>query len=144
MSGSRLPDLAFLERSLQELFPGRALCRGCDFRPHWNGFLVNLSVTILPGVNEEETRRSIFRVLRDLVRFVFGHQVKFGAEDKVQLIVGWDESVRTTGRQIVKMGLAVREADGVWASLRDENPEAGLSVCLPSSWSQGVVFGPGA
>jgi hypothetical protein len=100
-----LPDIASLNQRFLTRFQQRGGVDGADFRPHWDGFLVNCFVTVLPQPTERATLDMIYRELGAMIRFTAEHVALFAGGDRVQFIVGWDESVRTTGRQILKRGM---------------------------------------
>ena len=74
-----------------------------DFRPHWNGNLVNVFSGILPSPTKAETQDRAIRYSREIAAWLVNHRDEFGAEDRFQLIVFFPLSVRRYGRQIVKI-----------------------------------------
>jgi hypothetical protein len=79
------------------------ICR-CDFRPHWDGDLVNLFSVVERREDESATERFMKDCARSIAGWVGEHKEKFGAEDRFQIIIGWPTNVRTTERQTIKTG----------------------------------------
>ncbi len=76
----------------------------CDFRPQWDGDLVNLfSVVDMQG-DELTTQQFMKDCARAIAGWAGEHKAQFGAEDRFQIIIGWPKSIRTTGRQTIKTG----------------------------------------
>lgn len=88
-------------QSFRSRFPEGGIDR-CEFRPHIDGYVVNAFSTILPRHDETSTRDAAVAILADMVAFMKTHRAAFGAEDVVQLVVGFPESVKRTSRQIFK------------------------------------------
>lgn len=135
-----LPDLVRLNEALASLYPGRGGVAGEDFRPGWDGFLVNCYLTILPAASEQETRARVYQTLASLLRFVADHQALFYSGDQAQLIVGWDERVRTTGRQILKKCILVADAPRLVAALDPEHLEQALEAPTYPGWCRCIRF----
>ncbi len=77
---------------------------GWDFRPHFDGSLHNLVTTIHPLQTASETQRLFRDVAIEIANWVISNRGYFGQGDRFQIIVGWPRNVRTTGRQVVKIG----------------------------------------
>lgn len=77
---------------------------GTDFRPHWNGDLVNVFTTIYPQGGADETKQFVIACARKLAQWVLENRSRFGRCDRFQIIVGWHKEIRPTGRQIIKAG----------------------------------------
>ena len=75
-----------------------------DFRPHWDGNLVNVFTTIRPQDGADETKRFAIACARELAKWIVENRHRFAKGDKFQIIVGWPKNVRATGRQIIKIG----------------------------------------
>ncbi len=75
-----------------------------DFRPHWNGDLVNLFSAVEPLASELATERLMRDCARSIADWVITHRDRFGREDRFQVIVGWPKNVRETSRQVIKTG----------------------------------------
>jgi hypothetical protein len=75
-----------------------------DFRGHWDGDLVNVWSCVLPAASKAETEDMLVYRVREMAAWILQHREEFGAGDKFQLILGWPESIRTTGRQVIKTG----------------------------------------
>jgi len=82
-------------------FPDGGLKR-CDFRPHFDGFAVNAWSAILPVCNEQATRNAALALLAEIAGWLRARSDVFGPGDRLQLIVGFPESVKQAGRQIFK------------------------------------------
>lgn len=74
-----------------------------DFRPHWNGNLVNVFTGIIPAATRAETEGQARHCSRQMALWISKNRDEFGAEDRFQLIVFFPLSVRKYGRQIVKL-----------------------------------------
>jgi hypothetical protein len=88
-------------------FPSGNL-RECDFRPHLPGYIINLSLPILPQQTAEQTRALAYRAWGALFRHAQRLRVLFKPEDCVQLIVGTIKPPR----QILKGWLIVAKMSG--------------------------------
>lgn len=76
----------------------------CDFRPHWNGVLVNLFTTLHPFESEVQTETNMKACASKIAQWVLDNKPKFSAEDRFQIIVKWPLSVRKSARQTIKVG----------------------------------------
>jgi hypothetical protein len=75
-----------------------------DFHPHWDGDLVNVWSCMSPAATRAETESLLVDRTREMASWILNHRSEFGPGDKFQLILGWPESIRKTGRQIIKAG----------------------------------------
>lgn len=101
-----------------------------DFRPQWDGDLVNLFSTVEPQVSEPATEQMMIECARALAGWVILHRDRFRSEDRFQIIVGWPGTVRENGRQAIKTG-------GTYEDLR--KIAAGVQpVTMRLGWSLGV------
>jgi hypothetical protein len=75
-----------------------------DFRPHWDGDLVNIFTSVEPLDTEFATERLMVECARSIAGWVTGHHERFGSDDRFQIIIGWPKSVREGGRQVIKTG----------------------------------------
>ncbi len=75
-----------------------------DFRPHWNGDLVNLFSIVDRRDDESSTEQFMKECARSIAGWVGEHRKMFGPEDRFQVIIGWPTSVRTCERQTIKTG----------------------------------------
>lgn len=75
-----------------------------DFRPQLNGDLINLFSVVDIQQDESTTEQFMKDCARAIAGWVGEHKVKFGAEDRFQIIIGWPKSIRATGRQTIKTG----------------------------------------
>lgn len=76
----------------------------CDFRPHFDGDLVNICTCIEPQVDLPATERLVEECASKIARWIRLNKQIFGAEDRFQIVVGWPRSICETGRQIIKDG----------------------------------------
>lgn len=76
----------------------------CDFRPQWDGDLVNLFSVVDIQKDESTTEQFMKDCARAIARWVGEHKNQFGPNDRFQIIIGWPENIRTTGRQTIKTG----------------------------------------
>ena len=74
----------------------------CNFRPHSDGYGVNAHSAILPLRDEAATRAAALALLAEIASWLQAHSGAFGAGDRIQLVVGFPESVKSGGRQIFK------------------------------------------
>lgn len=77
---------------------------GCDFRPHFDGYLHNLFTTIHPLQTKSETEQLFRNIAIKMANWVISNRERFGQGDRFQMIVGWPLDVRPTGRQVIKTG----------------------------------------
>ncbi len=77
---------------------------GCDFRPHFDGYLHNLFTTIHPLQTKSETEQLFRTITIEMASWVISNRERFGQGDHFQMIVGWPLDVRPTGRQVIKIG----------------------------------------
>jgi len=84
-----------------------------DFRPQWDGDLVNVFTTIRPKPTADETERFAILCARDLATWILKKRRRFKKGDRFQIIVGWPKDVRPTGRQIIKTGGNFNELEGI-------------------------------
>lgn len=85
-------------------FPEGGLER-CDFRPHFDGYVVNAWCAMLPLHGEAQTREAALALLTEIAAWLRANAATFGVGDRLQLIVGFPESVKHAGRQIFKCWL---------------------------------------
>jgi hypothetical protein len=97
-------DFEDVAQEFRRRFPDGGLKR-CDFRPHFDGFLINAWSAMLPRQNELATREAAFALLTDISAWLREFAGVFEVGDRLQLIVGFPESVKRTGRQIFKCWL---------------------------------------
>lgn len=76
----------------------------CDFRPHFDGDLINLFTGIVPKLTRPETELQFKEVALEIAVWVLEHRKRFSPGDRFQIIVGWPLDVRSSGRQVVKTG----------------------------------------
>ena len=76
----------------------------CDFRPQWEGDLINLFTVVDLQGSEAETEAFMISCARSISQWVVEHKDQFGAEDRYQIVIGWPKTVRRTGRQTIKTG----------------------------------------
>lgn len=74
----------------------------CDFRPHFDGFLHNAWVMILPEKDMETTRQLAVGRYGQVLTLLRRIRWCFAPGDRVQVIVGLHASVKQSGRQILK------------------------------------------
>jgi hypothetical protein len=101
-----------------------------DFRPHWNGDLVNLFSSVEPQNSESATERLMIECARSIADWVITHRDKFGTEDRFQVIVGWPKHIREAGRQTIKTGGTFEDLQKL---AEDDTP-----IEMRRGWSNGV------
>ena len=104
--------------------------RRMDFRPHFNGDLVNVFSAVEPQFSEEMTGNFMKDCARKLSAWILVNRDRFGAGDRFQIIIGWPKSVREYGRQVIKTGGTYEELEQIVAGKK--------SIELKRSWSLDV------
>jgi hypothetical protein len=106
--------------------------RRTDFRPHFDGDLVNLFSVITPLSSQKETETFLLDATREIANWVNAHKEQFGNSDKFQIILGWPETIRSSGRQIIKTGGSYSDLDLISKRQKD--------IPFFSGWSTGIHF----
>lgn len=88
-------------RAFREWFPDGGLTR-LDFRPHFDGHAINAYVQVWPLRDERETRAAAAAVLAEMTGWLRAHAGVFGPGDRLQLVVGFPDTVKRDVRQIFK------------------------------------------
>jgi hypothetical protein len=104
--------------------------RAIDFRSTFPGDLVNVASLVNPEPTVDATIAMLEHRTRKIATWTISHRRQFSAGDRFQIILGWPESVRKAGRQVIKMG---GDFDAV-ASIADGTAEI---VPMPG-WSNRV------
>ena len=104
--------------------------RGCDFRPHFDGHLRNLSTVVEPLPTAVETETYFRTIACEMCQWVLEQRKTFYDGDRFQIIVGWPLTVRETGRQVIKTGGSFDELKSLL--------EAPSLVQLRDGWQNGV------
>lgn len=102
----------------------------CDFRPHFDGDLVNVFTVVLPDDTETATEAQMVQRAITIARWLADHRKEFGKHDRFQIIIGWPESIRKTGRQVVKTCGTFDEAIDV--------AEGRKPIQFMPGWSKGI------
>lgn len=77
---------------------------GCDFRPHFDGYLHNVFTTIYPLASKSETETQFKEIAFQIANWTLRNRSSFSDGDRFQIIVGWPLDVRPSGRQCIKTG----------------------------------------
>jgi hypothetical protein len=77
---------------------------GSDFRPHFDGFFFNAYRVSARSASRDAHMTLVWAYVREMAEWILARRERFQPGDRFQLIVGWPETVRTTSRQIVKLG----------------------------------------
>ena len=101
-----------------------------DFRPHWDGDLVNLFSTVEPLDSEPATEGLMMDCAKSIANWVTTHRDRFGKEDRFQIIGGWPKTVREAGRQAIKTGGTFEALQKI---ARGEQP-----IEMIRGWSNGI------
>ena len=118
---------------------GKAVISRTDFRPRWNADLINAAIVIKPLKTEEETYRFIWDQGVSICKWLVRVRDCFGKEDNFQVIVAWDESIRTSGRHVLKIRGDIEALIRATAcASREEAIKAGVSVQDFRGWSKNV------
>ncbi|QDT94829.1 hypothetical protein [Gimesia aquarii] len=76
----------------------------CDFRPHFDGDLLNFFTTTYPLDSIKETASLFKGIALKTAKWILENRNHFSSGDCFQIIVGWPLDVRPTGRQVIKTG----------------------------------------
>jgi hypothetical protein len=87
-------------------FPDGNLER-CDFRPHFDGDVVNASSAIMPRESEVATRTAALALLAEIAAWLKEHTGVFGTGGRINLVIGFSAKVKRNKRQIFKCRLPV-------------------------------------
>jgi len=101
-----------------------------NFRPHFNGDLVNLATLIHPRGTLSVTNSLVEQCTVLIAGWVLVNRDRFGPEDRFQIIVGLPRSIREVSRQIVKTGGTYHELAEILARHRP--------VPLNEGWHLGI------
>jgi hypothetical protein len=105
-----------LSQEFRETFGPDSGLEGCDFRPHFDGWLLNAFRLSAPSVTREAHMNLVWIYVREMAEWILKRREQFQSGDRFQLVVGWPEDVRTTNRQIVKLGGAFDELTRIVAA----------------------------
>ena len=101
-----------------------------DFRPHFDGDLVNIFSTVQPQFSEQVTEDFIKDCALKLLAWVLANRERFGEGDRFQIIIGWPKSVREYRRQLIKIGGTFDELEQIVTGEK--------SIELKRSWNLDV------
>lgn len=101
-----------------------------DFRSEWGGLYVHLYTVIHPRNTETETRLLVENCCAEIAQGLIADRAAFSDDDRFQIVVGWPEEIRTSGRQIVKTG-------GDWDEI-ERLSNGNLPLKFYPSWSRGI------
>lgn len=76
----------------------------CDFRPHFDGDLINLFTTAYPEKTRQETKSRFKEIAFKIATWVLENRSQFSSSDRFQIVVAWPRKIRATGRQVIKTG----------------------------------------
>jgi hypothetical protein len=117
-------------------FPDGGLER-CDFRPHFDGYVVNAYSAMPPKRDVAATRAAALALLADIASWLQVYPWAFGDGDKLQLVVGFPEWVKRHTRQIYKCWLPASQL----AELRGVDFAAvGGGFREMEAWPSGVAW----
>ncbi len=101
-----------------------------DFRPHWDGDLVNVFTSVGPQEDEESTAELMKDCAVEMAKWVLGNRDRFGRNDKFQIIIAWPISVRESGRHTIKTGGTYEDLQMIVSGHK--------TIEIRPSWSGGV------
>jgi len=101
-----------------------------DFRPHWDGNLINVFSTIKPQQDMAQTERFAIGCARQLAGWVVSHRSQFAPGDRFQIIIGWPKSIRATARQIIKAGGNYDDLNGIASGTSE--------IAMHGNWTESV------
>ena len=90
-------------------FGPNSFLSGCDFRPSLDGWLYNACYVVDKLPTRELQESSTWTIAQAITQWLLENRSLFSEQDRFQVIVGWPESVRRSGRQIVKVGGTFKE-----------------------------------
>ncbi|GAA5496357.1 hypothetical protein Rhal01_02540 [Rubritalea halochordaticola] len=104
--------------------------RRADFRPDWNGDLVNVYTAVHPCESADDTEAMMQDCARSIAQWILQHRKEFGREDRFQIIVGWPLSIRKSARQALKTG-------GTYTDLQSL-ADGSMEIQMRRGWSTGI------
>jgi hypothetical protein len=114
-------------------------CMHCDFRPQFDGYLLDFAKEISPKPRRVAVLSLAWQTFTQIAKWVSNHRSDFQSGDRCQIIVGWPECVRPTGRQILKGWIDIQKLTNVPVCF-DENgfKSLGGDSKLVSGWDHGL------
>lgn len=101
-----------------------------DFRPHFDGYLYNLHSTLRPYSDETLTEKMFIEKTHEVIKWVLNSKGKFNEGDKFQIILGWPKEIRSSARQVIRVGGSIDDL------LQIQN---GNTIIKPTkNWSLGI------
>ncbi len=88
-------------------------CIHCDFRPQFDGHLIDFAQEINPQPKRDVILVESWQTFTKIARWISERRDKFSPEDRCQIIIGWPEAMRDTGRQILKGWIDVQRLTSV-------------------------------
>jgi len=135
-------DLVEAQDLLQKELGPTAILEGCDFRPHFDGYLINVAKTVHPLATREKTKELLWEAIREITTWVVQNRSRFSPEDRFQLFCGWAEGVRPCGRQLLKWGGVRDDLDEILSlNSLDEFLERTGEHSRFRNWDVDVSFG---
>lgn len=112
-----------------------------DFRPHFDGHLLNLAVLTSERSSKDSTIDTALRLFTDIMNLLFEQRHQLYAHDKCQVVVGWSESVKKTNRQIIKGVIEVQHMAYIDSPLNEQKwHELGGKGLFMPGWDANVSF----
>ena len=102
----------------------------CDMRPHLDGDLINIWTTIRPLRDRATTENHVRQCAKQMAEWIMSNSFSFSPKDTFQIVIGWTLDVRTTARQIIKIG-------GKWDTVTQVSAHP-ASLEFRDKWDVGV------
>jgi hypothetical protein len=118
----------------RETFGSDSGFEGCDFRPHFEGFLWNAFRISVPSATRETHIALVWAQVREMAGWILLRRDRFQPGDRFQFIVAWPETMRAASRQIVKVGGGFEDLAGIAAA-------DGIATCEAASQPPGFLLG---
>jgi hypothetical protein len=103
--------------------------RKTDFRPHFDGDLINLYSVVSPQSALLDSEKLFLEATRAIAQWILQHKNEFGLHDRFQIILGWPSDIRHSSRQVIKTG-------GDYIDIR--NISESMTVSFRKGWSLGI------
>jgi len=131
-------DYSIAEAAFRRNFPkGYISCT--DFRSHYGWYLINVALELGTPTTASNDSEEAWRLFRELLLWLRDNPNLFDAGDRFGVFVGWPESVRKTGRQIMKGGATRGELSKVTDDLDSATfQRLGGRVYVLRGWDVGV------
>ncbi|MCM8524973.1 MAG: hypothetical protein NE327_00540 [Lentisphaeraceae bacterium] len=101
-----------------------------DFRPRFDGYLYNFHSTLNPSFDEFSTEKMFIEKTHEVIKWVLNSKGKFNESDKFQIILGWPKEIRSSARQVIKVGGSIDDLMQI--------QKGNKIIKLTKNWSLGI------